>query len=203
MVESAESEAHPGGAVRASELERVQLPRLGTGARDLDRLLGGGPARGSAVLMYGPRGTGKSRLAYRFASAHRCLVVHPEMAQEIARHVAESTGARLERVHLLAELEGWQNEATRLRARAVVLDSLAAADDAIAELRFAQRWARQWGAVVYCIAHATKAGDHRGSSELAHWADYEWRLRPHADGAELQVKKTRLEPCGSVILPLG
>jgi len=197
------SSAAKGASVLASELERVELPRLRTGARELDQLLGGGPARGSTVLIYGKRGTGKSRLTYRFASAYRCLVVHPEMALEVARHVAESTGATLERVHLQAELEGWQAEASRVRARAVVIDSLAAADDQVSELRASQRWARRSSSVVYCIAHATKAGDHRGSTELAHWADYEWRLKPHEAGVELEVRKTRLEPCGAVVLSLA
>ena len=199
-----EPEAGPGGAsVRADQVEPDELPRLRTGARALDALLGGGPAAGSAVLVYGKRGAGKSRLTYRFASAHRCLVAHPEMARNVARAVAESTGANLARVHLLGTLDGWQAEAELVGARAVVLDSLAAAVDPVAELRAAQTWARSRSALVYCIAHATKAGDHRGSTELSHWADYEWRLVPDVGGARVEVVKTRLEPAGAVVVALG
>ena len=203
VLDEGEEGAPAGASVRADELERAELPRLRTGARELDALLGGGPAEGSSILVYGPRGSGKSRLTYRFASAHRCLLVHPEMAQEVTRHIAESTGAELGRVRLMARLKGWQAEAARVGARAVVLDSLAAAADAVAELRAAQEWARERRALVYCIAHATKAGDHRGSSELAHWADYEWRVTAHEKGAQVEVLKTRLEPRGAAVVPLG
>lgn len=198
-----ESHEAEGPSVRADQVDARPLPRLRTGARELDALLGGGVVCGSAVLAYGRRGAGKSRLMFRFAATHRCLICHPEMAREVTRAIVESTGAELGRVYLARTLEGWQAEAERVRARAVVLDSLAAADDAVAEMRGARAWAERRGAVVYCIAHATKAGDHRGTSELAHWADYEWKLSPDAGGALLEVAKARLEPGGSVVLPLG
>ena len=42
---------------------------LGSGIRELDQLLGGGMERGSAALIIGPAGTGKSLLAVQFALA--------------------------------------------------------------------------------------------------------------------------------------
>jgi len=168
----------------------------------LGRELGGGLVGAGGVLLCGPRGAGKSRLAYRWAARARCLVVHPELSREVAADLARSTGSQMANVHLLEELEGWQAEADRLEARAVVLDSLAAAPDPVSELRAAQRWAR--GArtrIVFALAHATKGGDHRGSSDLAHWADTELRITRGEVAGEAGVKimKTRGGPSGGLV----
>lgn len=203
LLDTPDRELDQGASVRADEVPAAPVPRLRTGSVELDRLLGGGVAEGSSVLVYGRQGTGKSRLCYRWAAAHRCLLAHAEMAREVTRAIVVSTGAELSRVYLLRTLDGWQAEAERVGARAVVLDSLAAAGDAVAEIRGARDWAERRRAVVYCIAHQTKAGEHRGSSELAHWADYEWRLRPDPGGAVVQVVKARLEPGGAVVIPLA
>src|SRR5690606_17957202 len=42
---------------------------VGSGVEELDTLLGGGIDRGTATLMIGPPGTGKSTVALRFAAA--------------------------------------------------------------------------------------------------------------------------------------
>jgi len=199
-----EPEAPAGASIRADEVRADTLARAATGTSELDALLGGGVVEGSSVLVYGRRGSGKSRLAFRWAAQRRCLVAHAEMSREVTRAIVESTGADLRRVYLLRTLDGWQAEAERVGARSVVLDSLAASVDAVAEMRAARDWAERRRAVVWCIAHETKSGDHRGSSELAHWADYEWRLSPvEAGSARVEVVKARLDPGGAVVVRLA
>jgi len=159
---------------------------------------------GSAVLIHGRPGVGKSRTTYRLASPRRCLVVHPELSREIAAAIVRATGADPRRVYLWPKLDDWQSRARERRARSVVLDSLSASPDPVSELQSARLWAQQSRAVVWCIAHTTKSGKHAGASALAFWADYELRLRRERAGeVALDVLKQRLGPEGTVSLPLA
>jgi predicted ATP-dependent serine protease len=177
----------------------TEIPRIRTGALELDELLGGGIAVGSAVLVYGRRGSGKTRLTYRWATRSPCLVVCPELSLDVARLIVESTGGSLDTAYLLQSLEGWQLEAERLGVRSLVVDSLAAAPNATALLRSLQAWARGCTGVAWAIQHSTKKGDHRGDTSVAHWADYEMRLSkpsPTASSTRIELLKTRLGPTG-------
>jgi predicted ATP-dependent serine protease len=181
----------------------VELPRVATGERELDELLGGGFATGSAVLVYGRHGSGKSRLTYRWATREPCLVVCPELSLDVARAIIASTGGQLSTAYLLQELVGWELEVERLGVRSLVLDSLGAAPRPVPLLRAAQGWAQRSGGVAYCIQHANKKGDHRGDTSLAHWADYELRAAkptPTASSTRIEIRKTRLGPTGTVAL---
>lgn len=209
FIASQASEPTPSAApvVCAADIPDTPPARLSTGHRELDSLLGGGVVVGSVVLIYGRRGAGKSRTTYRLASATcRCLVSHPELSTETAAAIVRSTGADPRRVLLTDALNGWQQTATRLRVRSVVLDSLSAYDNPVTELRQAQQWAQRHPSrpVVWCINHATKRGDFRGDAALAHWADYEVRLRRDRkrEQVSLDVLKQRLGPEGTVSLPL-
>jgi predicted ATP-dependent serine protease len=192
-------------AVLASSMAAVDLPRVATGESELDELLGGGFATGSAVLAYGRHGSGKSRLTYRWGSRDPCLIVCPELSLDVARAIVASAGGQLSTAYLLQSLEGWQQEAERLGVRSLVLDSLGAAHRPVPLLRAAQEWARKGGGVAYCIQHANKKGDHRGETSLAHWADYELRIAkptPTSSSTRVELRKTRLGPTGMVALKL-
>lgn len=197
--------SHGVRAVLASSMAAVELPRVATGEAELDELLGGGFARGSAVLVYGRQGAGKSRLTYRWATRDPCLVVCPELALDVARAIIASTGGQLATAYLLQELDGWETEAERLGIRSLVIDSLGAAPRPVPLLRAAQAWAQRSGGVAYCLQHANKKGDHRGETSLAHWADYELRAAkptPTATSTRIEIRKTRLGPTGTVALRL-
>jgi predicted ATP-dependent serine protease len=186
-------------AVLASTMPAVDLCRVRTGELELDELLGGGIAVGSAVLVYGKRGSGKTRLTYRWATRAPCLVVCPELSLDVARIIVQSTGGHLETAYLLQTLEGWQEEAERLGVRSLVIDSLAAARNPTTLLRSLQIWARSHGAIAWAIQHATKKGDHRGDTSVSHWSDYEMRLSkptPTASSTRVELLKTRIGPTG-------
>ncbi len=190
-------------AVLASTLESVDIPRRRTGEHRFDELLEGGFALGTAVLVYGRRGSGKSRLCYRWATRTVALIAHAELGVKVARSIVHTSAGQLGNAYLLPDLEGWEREAERVGARAVVLDSLAATRRPIAVMRRAQAWASSHNAVVWAIQHATKRNDVRGPAELAHWADYEIRTaKDEASTTRVEVLKSRVSPTGSVVLGL-
>jgi predicted ATP-dependent serine protease len=180
-------------------MENAEISRIRTGAFELDTLLDGGIAVGSVVLLYGRRGSGKTRLAYRWATRAPCLVVCPELSLDVARLIVQSTGGSLDTAYLLQSLDGWESEAERLEVRSVVVDSLAASTHPTTLLRSLQAWARRCGGIAWAIQHANKRGDHRGDTSLSHWADYEMRLSkptPTASSTRVELLKTRIGPTG-------
>src|SRR6185312_3653898 len=76
--ERAERTAHPnstgdltrgGEAIPIGEIDEADAPRLPTGIGEFDRILGGGIVPGSAVLIGGDPGIGKSTLLLQVANA--------------------------------------------------------------------------------------------------------------------------------------
>lgn len=205
FAEEAEVSASP-RAVLVSELSADEIPRIRTGTPELDSLLGGGIAEGSAVFMYGRQGSGKSRCAYRWAARQRALIVCTEMAPAVVRHSLASLKAELDSVFLLSSLDGWRSEAERTRVRAVVVDSLASARSAASTVLECRDWARASGGVAYCIQHANKKGESRGTTSAPHWADYEFRISkptPTSTSTRIEVRKVRLGPTGIVSASLA
>jgi len=189
-------------AIRADSLLAAPIVLLTTGEHRLDELLGGGMSSG-AVLLHGARGTGKSRLAYRWATRETALIACPELELVVARSIISGTGGQLANAFLLPHLANWKEEAERIGASRVVLDSIAASSDPVREVRAASEWGRANGALVFALAHETKSGDHRGDSSIAHWADYELQLRRGTPpDVDVEILKSRLSPGGSTTLSL-
>jgi DNA repair protein RadA/Sms len=61
--------AHGAQALPLSEIDHANAPRVGTGIGEFDRVLGGGVVPGSAVLVGGEPGIGKSTLLLQVANA--------------------------------------------------------------------------------------------------------------------------------------
>src|SRR5215212_5043668 len=61
--------AHGAEALPLSEIDHADAPRVGTGIGEFDRVLGGGVVPGSAVLVGGEPGIGKSTLLLQVANA--------------------------------------------------------------------------------------------------------------------------------------
>ena len=61
--------AHGAEALPLSDIDHADAPRVGTGIGEFDRVLGGGVVPGSAVLVGGEPGIGKSTLLLQVASA--------------------------------------------------------------------------------------------------------------------------------------
>lgn len=68
IIETGGIEVYP-RLVAADHDDRAVETPLATGVVELDKILGGGLARGASTLLMGPAGTGKSNLLAQFASA--------------------------------------------------------------------------------------------------------------------------------------
>lgn len=163
--------------------------RVTTGLVELDRVLGGGLVPGSATLLGGDPGIGKSTLllqaAVRLSSAMPVLYVTGE---ESLRQVSLRTrrlGLAANKVGVLAEtsVERVLAESTTHKPGALVVDSvqtmfsetLQSAPGAVAQLRetTAQlvRFAKQTGTAVFLVGHVTKEGVIAGPRVLEHMVD--------------------------------
>lgn len=167
------------GPISASDALGADVERVKTGLSSWDRLLGGGPAVGSTLLLFGVPGAGKSSEALRLAGAvaqatnARALVLSSEMPPPLLASYCARLGVPLERVDL------WHGHAwRRARAslspvyRAIVVDSLqpyARSADAIkgvlADLEAASR------AVRIVVARVNKRGEPSGVRDLDHDVD--------------------------------
>ncbi len=200
---AAERRAAPPELVSLAQYAGIGDRRLPSGDPALDALLGGGWFPGESVLVHGPRGSGKSRLCLRWASALRpALVVCLEMPPGLTREVAGSSGAELGALYPVEELSGWVAAARRLGARAVLIDSISKTRRPADTLRAATAWAQAREGVALLVSHENARGGAAGGPVLEHDPDSVLRVSdPRPDGtARVEVLKRRVTPGGSVRL---
>jgi DNA repair protein RadA/Sms len=161
-----------------------------TGITELDRVLGGGLVRGSATLLGGEPGIGKStlalQLAARYASrGHRVLYVS---AEESAAQVR----ARADRLHAVhdelwlttaADVDALGSQVERCDPELLVVDSIQTVRDAslgsapgsIGQVRDCAgalvRIAKTRDVAVLLVGHVTKEGQLAGPRVLEHLVD--------------------------------
>ncbi len=163
---------------------------LPTGVAELDRVMAGGLVTGSATLLFGPPGIGKSTLLFQVLAALASTGVDVMLAsaEESLAQVRGRAG-RIGRVpaHLLA-LEGPDVEAIeaaveRHRPAIVVVDSLQSVSDPAlpqaagspAQVRACverlTRLAKSSGVPLLLVGHVTKDGDPAGPRAVEHLVD--------------------------------
>jgi DNA repair protein RadA/Sms len=166
-------------------------PRLPTGIGELDRVTGGGLVAGSAILIGGEPGIGKSTLLLQVAAAvagrgGKALYFTGEEATAQVRLRAERLGcaaapvglaAESNLAHILATLE------TERRTDLVIVDSiqtlwsdsLESAPGTVAQVRGATqaliRHAKASGAALLLVGHVTKDGQIAGPEVVEHMVD--------------------------------
>ena len=202
LLEESEAIAVPGsGLSKASKGRLVTLetlasrneeaPRFTTGIAELDRVTGGGIVPGSALLIGGEPGIGKStlllQLAASLASAGRKAVYFSgEEATAQVRLRAERLGLSSAPVMLAAETSLSNILATLTdigRADLVVIDSiqtlwadqLDGAPGTVTQVRAATqsliRYAKTVGASLLLVGHVTKEGQIAGPKVIEHMVD--------------------------------
>jgi len=180
----------PAEAVPISEIEAVAAARQETHIAELDRILGGGVVQGSAVLIGGDPGIGKSTLLLQ--AAHRMAVcgatvlyISAEESTLQARLRAERLGALCNRVLLLAanDLDQILQQVEKHRPALAVIDSIQAvytqeipaAPGSVTQVReCAARLvyqAKRTGVPVILVGHVTKDGIIAGPRLLEHMVD--------------------------------
>lgn len=199
LIEEAVPDALPKGlgAAKGRRIAFVGLsgasepaPRRTTGIAELDRVCGGGLVPGSAILIGGDPGIGKSTLLLqamaRLAAGWRCAYVSGEEAVDQVRLRAQRLGVHAAPVDL-ASATNVRDIAAALDAadgpEVVVIDSiqtmyvdtLDSAPGTVAQVRASAqeliRVAKRRGVVLLLVGHVTKEGTIAGPRVLEHMVD--------------------------------
>ncbi len=230
IVEAAPLTSGPGsrtmGAQRGNKLELTDLATRGTppertmsGVAELDRVLGGGLVAGSALLVGGDPGIGKSTLllqaAARFARGGlKVIYVSGEEAAEQVRLRARRLGLTESPVLLAAEtnLRDILTTLDAERPDLVVVDSIQtvwadtvdAAPGSVSQVRAAAHelttFAKRRGISVVMVGHVTKEGQIAGPRVIEHMVDtvlYFEGERGHQFRI-LRAVKNRFGPAGEI-----
>ena len=204
-----------------SECSGDNSPRVKSGFKELDRVLGGGMVRGAFILLGGDPGIGKSTLLLQFVSQISTLplkvmyITGEESAEQVSMR-AERLGCGNAPVSILTEtsVETILSILTEHKPGVVVIDSiqtvyteeLESAPGSVSQIRESSarllRFAKESGAVVFLIGHVTKDGAIAGPRVLEHMVDtvlyfegdssYQYRL--------LRAVKNRFGPSGEIAL---
>ncbi|MFC3070210.1 DNA repair protein RadA [Phenylobacterium soli] len=165
-------------------------PRIITGVDEFDRVCGGGVVPGSAILLGGDPGVGKSTLLMQVAGSAAlrgaaCAYISGEEAVEQVRSRAQRMGLAAAPVKLAAEtslreiLEGLKKDAFEL----VIVDSIQtmwsdaheAAPGSVTQVRAAAgelvRLAKKKGVAIILVGHVTKEGTIAGPRVIEHMVD--------------------------------
>ncbi|MGF1445115.1 MAG: DNA repair protein RadA [Pikeienuella sp.] len=213
--------ARRGRKLALTELSAAEAPpeRRRSGIGELDRVLGGGLVPGSAILVGGDPGIGKSTLllqaAARFASSGLGVVyASGEEAADQVRLRAGRLGLSGSAVQLAAETN-LRDILTTLEAERpglVVIDSIQtmwadhidASPGSVAQLRAASQeltaFAKRRGPAVILVGHVTKDGQIAGPKLIEHMVDtvlYFEGERGHQFRV-LRAVKNRFGPTGEI-----
>ena len=171
--------------------EAEDAPRIRSGISELDRVTGGGFVRGSAVLVGGDPGIGKSTLLMQTAAAlayqgHRVIYVSGEEAVAQVRLRAQRLGMADAPVELAAETNVEDILATLdggKRPDLVILDSIQtlwtdiaeSAPGTVTQVRASAqamiKYAKSTGAAIVLVGHVTKDGQIAGPRVVEHMVD--------------------------------
>lgn len=202
LVEETDAGPPPGSGIsretkgRAVNLESLkgssqEAPRFSTGIAELDRVTGGGVVPGSAILIGGEPGIGKSTLLLQLTAnlakaRRRALYFSGEEAVAQVRLRAERLGLSDAPVGLASETNLSNILATMsagARPDLIVIDSiqtlwsdqLDAAPGTVSQVRAAAqsliRYAKMAGAALVLVGHVTKDGQIAGPKVIEHMVD--------------------------------
>lgn len=213
---------HGGGGPRPiTAIENETVERLSTGEGEFDRVLGGGVVPGSAVLIGGEPGVGKStllvqvglHLAGRDLPAPILYVTAEESAQQV-RLRAERLGTLREELLLLAEnnVSRILQEAEKVGPAALFIDSiqmvfwpeLESAPGSVAQVRECAAalvaFAKRTGCPLFLVGHVTKEGSLAGPKVLEHLVDVVLYFEGERYGAARLVRavKNRFGATGEI-----
>ncbi|QFI65637.1 DNA repair protein RadA [Sinorhizobium alkalisoli] len=171
--------------------EIEDAPRIESGISELDRVTGGGFVRGSALLVGGDPGIGKSTVLMQAAAAlsrrkHRVIYVSGEEAVAQVRLRAQRLGAADSDVLLAAETNVEDILATLSEGKRpdlVIIDSIQtlwsdtvdSAPGTVTQVRTGVqamiRFAKQTGTAIVLVGHVTKEGQIAGPRVVEHMVD--------------------------------
>jgi len=204
-----------------TDISREKSPRRSTGIEELNRVLGGGLVPGSAVLIGGDPGIGKSTLLLQAAAklaatdkSKQVLYITGEESIQQVHMRGERVGALDENLQLVCacELESILATIEQTRPGTVIIDSiqttvssrLSSAPGTVSQVRDCAaalvQSAKQKGHALILVGHVTKDGALAGPRVLEHMVDaviYFEGDRGHAHRI-LRAVKNRFGPAGEI-----
>ena len=172
-----------------SEVEEKNEPRSTTGNPELDRVLGGGLVPGSAILIGGDPGIGKSTLLLQVAASlsERAKVLYVS-GEESARQIkmrAVRIKVPQDKLYVLPEndVESVLEKCQTMQPDVLIIDSIqtmvsedsASAPGSVSQVRQSAgaivRYAKESGTSVFIVGHVTKEGSLAGPRILEHMVD--------------------------------
>jgi len=164
--------------------------RIGTGMKELDRVLGGGIVKGSLTLVGGDPGIGKSTLLLQVCrnltlSEHKVLYASGEESLQQIKLRAERLGGFTKDMLLLCEinLDYVEDAITKVKPDVVVIDSIqtmfveevGSGAGSVSQVREVtsrlMRIAKQLNVAIFIVGHVTKEGTVAGPRTLEHMVD--------------------------------
>ncbi|MEP1553354.1 DNA repair protein RadA [Paraglaciecola sp.] len=175
------------------------LPRFESGYKELDRVLGGGIVPGSAMLIGGSPGAGKSTMLLQvmcqMANNKSALYVTGEESLQQVALRAQRLGLAKDKLKLLAEtnVETICQLALQHKPELMVIDSIQvmqvadvqSAPGSVSQVResaaFLTRFAKQQHIAMFLVGHVTKEGSLAGPKVLEHCIDCSMMLEGESD----------------------
>lgn len=176
-------------AIKMTEVEIEQETRISSGLQELDRVLGGGIMIGSAILLGGDPGIGKSTLllqtlTYLSRSMKVLYITGEESPQQITLR-ARRLGLSEQEVWLYADtnIENILTYIHQALPNVVVIDSiqtmqtalLNSAPGSVGQVRESAMqlvsFTKQQGIILFLVGHVTKEGHLAGPRVLEHMVD--------------------------------
>ncbi|MBN1474865.1 MAG: DNA repair protein RadA [Syntrophaceae bacterium] len=179
-----------GKPLTIEEIPLEEGKRLATGIAEIDRVLGGGVVSGSAVLIGGEPGIGKSTLMLQMMdnlaqNGAKVLYVSGEESASQIKMRGQRVGAASKNLLVLVEvsLEKILEQIKNISPAIVVIDSiqtlyssdLMSAPGSVGQVREASSrlilFAKKFGIPVFLVGHVTKDGSIAGPKVLEHMVD--------------------------------
>ena len=204
-----------------AEIEDRDAPRFGSGIELVDRVLGGGIVPGSAVLLAGEPGIGKSTLLLAVAEeiargGRRVLYASAEESPRQLRLRAERLGCGHPDLLVAGEtsLEALRAAVEEVAPGALVVDSIQAVrtldleglPGSVGQVRTCAEAlveaAKRRDMALFLVGHVTKEGGIAGPKSLEHLVDTVLTFEGDAAGEHrlLRASKNRFGPTGEVAL---
>jgi DNA repair protein RadA/Sms len=182
-----------------AEIDLSEMPRMGTGVEELDRVLGGGLVPGSAILIGGHPGAGKSTLLLqvlcKLAQTQSAMYVTGEESLQQVALRAMRLSLPTDSLKMLSEtsVESICAVAEKHNPKLLVVDSIQvmghedvqSAPGGVAQVRecaaYLTRYAKLTNTVLILVGHVTKDGALAGPKVLEHMIDCSLMLESSTD----------------------
>lgn len=181
--------------VRAGQVRSSPAPRVVTGIRPLDHLVGGGLVPGSVYRVIAPGGTGKSTLCLDLATRIEpsAYLTSEEAVERIAERMARLRRHRPDLI--LGHIESIEQIDTLPGdVRLLVVDSLnvlrspgvggreGTNEQLVHAVLHVQAWAKARAAIALITSHMNQDGDAAGTTMVRHAVDCEIFMEPQGEG---------------------